>query len=100
MISGLVALNLLGIKVQKYFASEVCPKALAVSQGNHKGVIEYIGDARKLTKEKIKCYGPIDLLLGGPPCKDLSRVNPNRKKFGNVYSLRVVFKVTENITIF
>lgn len=83
-ISGYVALKFLGIKVRKYYSSEIYPMALAVSQSNKDEAVEYIGDPKKLTKERIKSYGPIDLLLGGPLCKDLSRVNPFRKKFGNL----------------
>ena len=47
--------------------------------------IKQIGDARKITQEQLQDIGPINLLLGGPPCDNFSRVNPKRKGFGNIY---------------
>lgn len=77
-------MKLLQIRIKKYYSSEICKNALAVSQDCHSAdnLIEYIGDASKLTKQQIIDLGPIDLLLGGPPCNELSRVNKDRKKFG------------------
>lgn len=65
-LSGLIALKLLGIKVRKYYASEICPKALAVSHSSNDGVIEYIGDAKKLTKEKNQKLRPNRFIIGRP----------------------------------
>lgn len=77
-----MALKLLGIKVKKYYASEIDQKAIEVSMDNYAD-IEQIGSATEITLKKLKEIGPIDLLIGGPPCDNLSRVNHRRKKFGN-----------------
>lgn len=80
---GYLVLRLLNIKVKKYYSCEIDDDAKAVSQNQNKdNVIKYIGDAHLLTKSQIQDYCPIDLLLGGPPCNDLSRVNPERRHFG------------------
>ncbi|KAL7647096.1 UNVERIFIED_CONTAM: hypothetical protein RMT77_002354 [Armadillidium vulgare] len=41
--------------------------------------IEHIGDIMMLSNKKIEDLCPIDLLIGGSPCNDLSLVNPHRK---------------------
>jgi site-specific DNA-cytosine methylase len=77
--AGMVVLKMLGIRVEKYFASEVDKDAINVSRLNHGSTIEQIGAVETLNKEKLSALGPIDLLLGGSPCADLSLVNPARK---------------------
>nr|XP_020464858.1 uncharacterized protein LOC109965298 [Monopterus albus] len=77
--TGYLVLKELGFKVEKYVASEVCEDSLAVAEVNHDGKIIRVGDARFITEEHIKQWGPFDLLIGGSPCNDLSIVNPIRK---------------------
>jgi site-specific DNA-cytosine methylase len=77
--AGMVVLKMLGIRVEKYYASEVDEDAINVSRRNHGDTIEHIGAIETLTTEKISALGPIDLLMGGSPCADLSLVNPARK---------------------
>jgi site-specific DNA-cytosine methylase len=77
--AGMVVLKMLGIRVEKYYASEVDKDAINVSRLNHGSMIEHIGAIETLNTEKLSALGPIDLLLGGSPCADLSLVNPARK---------------------
>ncbi|CAJ1084356.1 uncharacterized protein LOC117821083 isoform X3 [Xyrichtys novacula] len=77
--TGYLVLKDLGFKVETYVASEVCEDSLAVAAVNHDGKIMHVGDARFITEQHLKQWGPFDLLIGGSPCNDLSIVNPYRK---------------------
>jgi site-specific DNA-cytosine methylase len=83
----MLVLKTLGIKVEKYYASEVDKDAINVSKLNHGGMIEHIGAIETLDKEKLSDLGPIDLLLGGSPCADLSLANPARRGLFGKYTL-------------
>tara|TARA_R110002074_G_scaffold243535_1_gene415243 strand:- start:231 stop:1226 length:996 start_codon:yes stop_codon:yes gene_type:complete len=63
---GQVALNRLGIKVDKYMASEVDKFAIQITQKNYPNTLQR-GDIRNVTVKEH-----IDILLGGPPCQDVS----------------------------
>lgn len=75
MSCGQIALDKLGIKVNKYFASEIKKSAIEVTQHNYPNTIQ-LGD---VTKIKSKDLPKIDLLIGGSPCQDFSRANKERK---------------------
>ncbi|KAG8201270.1 hypothetical protein JTE90_016756 [Oedothorax gibbosus] len=77
--TGKAALDSLGIVIDQYYASEIDESAINVSKLNHPGSIIYIGDITKIDESKIEAICPIDLLIGGSPCNDLSLVNPKRK---------------------
>ncbi|XP_066869946.1 DNA (cytosine-5)-methyltransferase 3B isoform X6 [Kogia breviceps] len=77
--TGYLVLKELGIKVEKYVASEVCEESIAVGTVKHEGNIKYVNDVRNITKKNIEEWGPFDLVIGGSPCNDLSNVNPARK---------------------
>ncbi|KAM7411154.1 hypothetical protein PAMA_021233 [Pampus argenteus] len=77
--TGYLVLKDLGLKVEKYVASEVCEDSIAVATVNHDGKVIHVGDVRFITQEHLEQWGPFDLLIGGSPCNDLSIVNPNRK---------------------
>ena len=65
------ALDNLGIPV-KYFASEVDPKAIEITQRNFPDVTQ-IGDVKHVSGyNSIYSHHGIDLLIGGSPCQDLS----------------------------
>lgn len=50
-------LKVLGIKIDKYVASEVCEDSVAVATANHDGKIVHIGDVRHITQERVcLCY--------------------------------------------
>ncbi|XP_015594344.1 DNA (cytosine-5)-methyltransferase 3B [Cephus cinctus] len=76
--TGLLVLRKLGIKVECYYASEIDPDAEAVSVAHFGDRIIRLGDVRNITRETINDIGPIDLLIGGSPCNDLSLANPYR----------------------
>lgn len=63
---GQVALQRLGVKIDRYFASEVDKYAIKITQENFPDTIQ-VGDIREVApKQKI------DILIGGPPCQDVS----------------------------
>ncbi|XP_018313252.1 DNA methyltransferase 3 isoform X2 [Mycetomoellerius zeteki] len=76
--TGFLVLQKLGLVVEVYYASEIEVNALTISSAHFGDRITYLGDVRGITKEKIQEIAPIDLLIGGSPCNDLSLVNPAR----------------------
>ena len=68
---GHVALDRTGIKVEKYYASEIEDFAIKVTQKNYPETIQ-LGDAFKIDYSKIN--DNIDLLIGGSPCVYFSSV--------------------------
>lgn len=64
---GYEALIEAGVRVDKYYASEIDQDAIDVAISNHPDIIE-LGDVNIL-----EVPDNIDLLLGGSPCQDLSR---------------------------
>ena len=75
MSCGQIALNRAGIKYDNYFASEIKPHAIKVTQHNYPNTIQ-IGDVTKIKAEDLPV---IDLLIGGSPCQDFSQANKERK---------------------
>jgi DNA (cytosine-5)-methyltransferase 3A len=76
MSCGQIALNKAGVKYDKYFASEIKPHAIKVTQHNYPNTIQ-VGD---VTKIKASDLPQIDLLVGGSPCQDFS--SANKQKLG------------------
>jgi len=68
MSCGRIALNQLGIPVEKYYASEVDKYAMQVSAANYPD-IEQVGDVCNLDP---KDYQDVDLMLAGSPCQGFS----------------------------
>ena len=68
MSCGRIALDQLGISVEKYYASEIDKYAIQVSQANYPE-IEQIGDICNLNP---KDYQDVDLMLAGSPCQGFS----------------------------
>jgi DNA (cytosine-5)-methyltransferase 3A len=66
---GMLALQRAGIKVERYFASEIDENAIAISKQNHKDII-HIGDVTKWREWNLP---KIDLVIGGSPCQGFSR---------------------------
>ena len=64
MSCGQIALNRLGIKVSKYYASEIDKAPMKVTQHNYPETIQ-VGDVTKVKGEDLP---QIDLLIGGSPC--------------------------------
>lgn len=68
---GMVALERAGIKVDAYYASEIEPNALKISKKNYPEIIQ-LGDITQITEKMLDEIMPIDLVIGGSPCQDLS----------------------------
>ena len=77
MSCGQIALKKLGIKVDKYYASEIDKYAIEVTQANFPNTIQ-LGDVTKLDTSKLP---HIDLIMGGSPCQGFSRANNNALAF-------------------
>lgn len=65
---GRVALERAGIHVDGYYASEIEPNAIKVTQHNFPDTIQ-LGDVRNV---KASDLPKIDLLIGGSPCQSIS----------------------------
>jgi DNA-cytosine methyltransferase len=82
MNTGRQALENVGIKVNKYYSSEIKPYAIELTQHHFPDTIQ-VGDVTKW-KEWAIDWKSIDLILSGSPCQDLSaagkRAGINGKK--------------------
>ena len=87
MSCGQIALRELGIKVDKYFASEIDKHAMAQTQLNFPQTIQ-LGS---VTEVKATDLPPIDLLIGGSPCQSFSfagkRAGMSTKQKEEIYTL-------------
>ena len=81
---GMVALERAGIKVDKYYASEIDKSAIKVSTSNYPKIVQ-LGDIRNITEEVLNSIMPIDIIIGGSPCQDLSNYKYDR---GDVTGLK------------
>ena len=80
---GQVALERAGIKVDKYFASEIEPCAIKIATYNYPDTIE-LGDITKIRYDKKNGVlhtengdfqvDHVDILIGGSPCTDFSSI--------------------------
>jgi DNA-cytosine methyltransferase len=89
---GRLALEKVGIKIDKYYASEIEKAAIEVVKRNRPDTI-HLGDVREVTAESIN--DNIDLLIGGSPCtgfsfagKQLNFNDPQSKLFFEFVRLR------------
>lgn len=86
---GMVALERVGIPVEKYFASEIDEYAIQISKKNYPSII-HLGDVTRWKEWDIK-WDDIDLLIGGSPCQGFSfagkllNFNDERSKLFFVY---------------
>ena len=71
---GRIALERAGIKVDNYFASEIKPHAIKVTQHNFPNTIQ-LGS---VVDVKASDLPKIDLLIGGSPCQDFSCANKQK----------------------
>ena len=74
MSCGQIALKELGIKVDKYYASEIDTNAIEVTQANFPSTIQ-LGDLKGITTEMLDKLPKIDLVLFGSPCRSLSKAS-------------------------
>jgi site-specific DNA-cytosine methylase len=89
----MLALDDLGMEVEKYYASEVHKGAILVSKVHYSNIVEHIKPVETLDREELSKLGRIDLVIGGSPCTELSLANPVRKGlYGMCMSIYVLGK--------
>ena len=89
MSCGRLALEKNGFKIDKYYASEIKPHAIKVTQKNFPDTIQ-IGDVTKVSYKDGVLYtekgnyevGEFDILIGGSPCQNFSRACIKEKRLG------------------
>lgn len=83
---GQYALELAGIPVKRYYASEIDENCIKITQKNYPNTIQ-LGDVRNLTYNHLITLpcgaGQLDLLIGGSPCQDLSIAGTRKGLDGN-----------------
>ena len=70
MSTGHTALDNVGIKVGKYYSSEIKPAAIKLTQHHYPDTIQ-LGDVNNWKEWDID-WKNIDMVLSGSPCQDLS----------------------------
>lgn len=89
MNTGRQALENIGIKVNKYYSSEIKPYAIELTQHHFPDTIQ-VGDVTKWREWNID-WKSIDLILSGSPCQDLSSAGKRAGINGKKSSLFFVF---------
>ena len=89
MNTGRQALENVGIKVDKYYSSEIKPYAIQLTQHHFPDTIQ-VGDVTKWKEWEID-WKSIDLILSGSPCQDLSAAGKRAGINGSRSSLFFVF---------
>ena len=89
MNTGRQALENVGIKVDKYYSSEIKPYAIELTQHHFPDTIQ-VGDVTKWKEWDID-WKSIDLVLSGSPCQDLSAAGKRAGINGKKSSLFFVF---------
>jgi len=98
MNTGRQALENVGIKVNKYYSSEIKPYAIALTQHHFPDTIQ-VGDVTKWREWNID-WGKVDLVLSGSPCQDLSAAGKRAGINGSKSSLFFVFiEILEHIKL-
>ena len=72
---GQIALERSGIKVDKYYASEIDKYAIKITAKNYPNTVQ-LGDVSCINSNDLP---KIDLLIGGSPCQDLSNYKYYKK---------------------
>ena len=89
MSTGHTALDNVGIKVGKYYSSEIKPAAIKLTQHHYPDTIQ-LGDVNKWKEWDID-WKSIDMVLSGSPCQDLSAAGKRIGLYGTRSSLFFVF---------
>jgi DNA (cytosine-5)-methyltransferase 3A len=96
MNTGRQALENVGIKVNKYYSSEIKPYAIELTQYHFPDTIQ-VGDVTKWREWDID-WKSIDLVLSGSPCQDLSAAGKRAGINGKKSSLFFTFvEILEHI---
>ena len=73
-----VLLESFQLEVDAYYSCEIDPDAMRVVEHNFGGKFISLGSVKNLRPNQ-KIWKKNDLIIGGSPCNDLSRVNWRRK---------------------
>lgn len=75
-----LALEKAGIKINKYYSSEICPHALAIQNHHYSGDTNHIqlGDVCKI--DGLELCDEVDVIIFGSPCTNLSSVNSKDRR--------------------
>ena len=93
---GLVALDVAGIPVNKYYACEIEKNAIKVSKKNYPDIIS-LGSVIDFKTISLGVGEQIDLLIGGSPCQDLSIASDDKSNnLSTIGKDNVVVKSPEN----
>jgi site-specific DNA-cytosine methylase len=84
---GRLALERVGISVSLYLASETASDSIKIAKRNFPDIVE-LGDVRCLD---VGCLPKVDLLIGGSPCQDLTRLRNGDGLSGTKSSLLFEF---------
>jgi len=96
MNTGRQALENVGIKVNKYYSSEIKPYAIELTQHHFPDTIQ-VGDVTKWREWDID-WSSINLILSGSPCQDLSAAGKRAGINGSRSSLFFTFvEILEHI---
>ena len=72
-----LALEKAGIKINKYYSSEICPHALAIQNFHYSGDTNHIQLGNVLDIDALEhLCDEVDLIVFGSPCTNLSSINP------------------------
>lgn len=72
---GQIALQRANIPIEVYYASEIDKYAIQITQKNYPNTVQ-LGDVRELNAKNLQ----IDLLIGGSPCQDLSKIKSKTRE--------------------
>ena len=89
MSTGHTALDNVGIKVDKYYSSEIKPAAIKLTQHHYPDTMQ-LGDVTKWKEWDID-WKEIDMVLSGSPCQDLSIAGKRKGLEGERSGLFLVF---------
>jgi len=89
MSTGHTALDNVGIKVDKYYSSEIKPAAIKLTQHHYPDTIQ-LGNVTKWKEWDID-WKSVDMVLSGSPCQDLSIAGKRKGLEGNRSNLFYVF---------
>jgi DNA (cytosine-5)-methyltransferase 3A len=93
--AGQLALERAGIKVDKYYASEIDKNAIFITQKNYPNTIQ-LGDVKNWETWDIE-WGKISMIIGGSPCTSLS-FSGNKLGFDGASGLiKYYFEVVKHI---
>ncbi|XP_050533477.1 DNA (cytosine-5)-methyltransferase 3C-like [Daktulosphaira vitifoliae] len=89
--TGYYALKQLDFDVEVFYASEIDSNALLLTWSHFGSEINQLGSVVDIDEMTLDKIGPINLLMGGSPCSDLSCVNHRKKGLYDATGTGVLF---------